>query len=83
MPFRSLSTPDVVFQIGVAPRRIDVMTSITGVDFADAWPARTDATSSGVHFPIIGVEALIKNKQALGRPKDLVDLDLLRRHHRR
>jgi hypothetical protein len=59
------------------------MTSITGVNFADAWPARTEATYGDAGFPIIGVDALIKNKQALGRPKDLVDLDLLRRHHRR
>ena len=78
-----LSTPDVVFQIGIAPRRIDIMTSITGVDFEDAWPARTDATYGGVSFPIIGIDALMRNKQALGRPKDLVDLDLLRRHHGR
>lgn len=78
-----LSTPDIVFQIGVAPRRIDIMTSITGVDFESAWPARAEAAYGGVDFPIIGIDALIENKQALGRPKDLVDLDLLRRHHRR
>ena len=78
-----LSTPDVVFQIGVAPRRIDIMTSITGMDFGDAWPTRTEAAYGGVGFPVIGIDALMKNKQALGRAKDLVDLDLLRRHHRR
>jgi hypothetical protein len=42
--------------------------------FAEAWRLR---------FPIIGIDALMKNKQALARPKDLVDLDLLRRHHPR
>lgn len=78
-----LCAPDLVFQIGVAPRRIDLMTSITGVEFEDAWPARTEASYAGVRFPIIGIEALMKNKQALARPKDLVDLDLLRRHHPR
>lgn len=78
-----LCTPDVVFQIGVAPRRIDIMTSITGVGFETAWPARVEATYGDVGFPIIGIDALMKNKQALGRPKDLVDLDLLRRHRRR
>lgn len=78
-----LSTPDVVFQIGVAPRRIDIMTSITGVAFEEGWPNRAEAAYGGVGFPIIGIDALMKNKQALARPKDLVDLDLLRRHHRR
>ena len=78
-----LSTPDIVFQIGVAPRRIDIMTSITAVAFEEAWPTRTEAAYGGVNFPIIGIDALMKNKQALGRAKDLVDLDLLRRHHRR
>ena len=78
-----LSTPDVVFQIGVAPRRIDIMTTITGVSFAEAWAARAEATYGDVGFPIIGIDALMKNKEALGRPKDLVDLDLLRRHHPR
>jgi hypothetical protein len=77
-----LSTPDVVFQIGVAPRRIDIMTSITGVGFEEAWPARTEATYGDVPFPVIGIDALTRNKQALGRPKDLLDLDVLRRHRR-
>ena len=75
-----LRMPDVVFQIGVAPRRIDLMTSITGVEFDEAWPARIEATYAGVGFPVIGINALTKNKQALARPKDLVDLELLRRH---
>ncbi len=77
-----LIAPDIVFQIGLPPRRIDIMTSITGVTFEEAWAARTDATYGEVSFPVIGVNALIKNKQALGRPRDLLDLELLRRHHR-
>ena len=78
-----LSTADLVFQIGVAPRRIDIMTSITGVAFAEAWQDRTLASYAGIAFPIIGIDALMKNKSALARPKDLVDLELLRRHHPR
>jgi hypothetical protein len=76
-----LAVPDVVFQMGVAPRRIDILTSITGVSFDEAWPGRVAATYGDVRFPVIGIEALLKNKQALGRPRDLVDLELLRRHH--
>jgi hypothetical protein len=78
-----LTTSDVVFQIGVSPRRIDIMTSITGVRFEDAWPARCETTYGDAAFPIIGIEALMTNKRALGRPKDQLDLDLLQRHHPR
>ena len=77
-----LATPGIVFQMGVAPRRIDILTSITGVTFEEAWAHRVEATYGGVRFPVIGVEALMQNKQALGRPRDLVDLELLRRHRR-
>ena len=68
-----LCSPDVVFQIGVPPRRIDIMTSITGVAFDEAWAARTSAMYGDVEFPVIGLDALMKNK----------DLDLLRRHRRK
>jgi hypothetical protein len=74
-----LSRPDVVFQIGVPPRRIDVLTSITGVTFDDAWTDRREVAYGTVRCPVIGRDALIRNKTALGRPKDLLDVDLLRR----
>jgi predicted nucleotidyltransferase len=77
-----LSTPGVVFQIGVAPRRIDILTSIDGVLFAEAWPGRAEALFEGVRFPVIGIDALVKNKRAVGRPKDLLDLELLGRYRR-
>lgn len=78
-----LATPDIVIQLGVAPRRIDLLTSITAVAFEEAWPARVEATYGGVRFPVIGSEALMKNKKALDRPKDRLDLELLRRYGRR
>ncbi len=74
-----LATPDIVFQIGLPPRRIDILTSITGVTFAEAWPERVEATYGDVRFAVIGRRALIQNKLALGRPKDVLDVDLLRR----
>ena len=76
----NLATPEVVFQMGVAPRRIDILTSITGVTFAEAWPDRSEAAYGDARFPVIGLEALIRNKRALGRPKDLLDLEMLQRH---
>ena len=77
-----LSTPGIVFQIGVAPRRIDILTSIDGVAFADAWPGRAEASYEGVRFPVIGIDALMNNTRAVGRPKDLLDLELLGRYRR-
>lgn len=74
-----LASPDVVFQIGLPPRRIDILTSITGVAFDDTWPDRAEVTYGDVRCPVIGRDALITNKMALGRPKDLLDVDLLRR----
>ncbi len=53
------------------------MTSISGVYFADAWESRVSATLDGVDVDFIGREALIRNKRASGRPKDLVDVDEL------
>jgi len=77
-----LAAQDVVFQIGLPPRRIDILTSITGVDFASAWPHRMEVELAGVRFPVIGADALLTNKRALGRPKDLLDVDLIERHRR-
>ena len=65
--------PDLVYQIGLPPRRIDLLTSISGVSFDEAWASRVPAEVGGrvVHF--IGREMFLRNKQAAGRPKDLAD----------
>lgn len=76
---QDLATPGVVFQIGVVPRRIDVLTQITGVAFADAWPRRVESSYEGVRFAVIGREDLIANKRALGRPQDLLDAERVER----
>jgi hypothetical protein len=69
-----LHTPDNIYQIGVAPNRIDILTSITGVDFNEAWQNRTNHQIGGIPTAIIGREELLKNKRATGRPKDLADV---------
>ena len=71
--------PGHVYQIGVPPRRIDVMTQISGVSFDEAWASRVTGELDGRPIGFIGRDALIKNKQAAGRPKDLADLSRLRR----
>jgi hypothetical protein len=70
-------TPDTVFQIGVTPRRIDVLTTIEGVDFEEAWPQRIEVEIEGMTVPVIGQKHLIKNKRALGRSQDLADIERL------
>jgi hypothetical protein len=77
-----LAAPRIVFQIGLPPRRIDILTSITGVEFADAWTSRVAVDYAGVPCQVIGRDALIANKRMLGRAKDLADLELLERHRR-
>jgi hypothetical protein len=72
-----LSRPGTVFQIGVPPGRIDLLTGITGVTFEDAWPRRTTVALPGVVVPVIGKADFMANKRATGRPKDLADLALL------
>lgn len=74
-----LKTPGNVLQIGVAPRRIDVLTSIDGVDFDEAWLDRTEVDVEGIKIPVIGRRHLIQNKKSVGRPQDLADVARLER----
>jgi hypothetical protein len=75
------SAPGIVFQVGIAPQRVDLMTSISGVEFDDAWPNRLVADLGGLRANVIGREHLLQNKIASGRPKDIVDADILRDDH--
>jgi acetolactate synthase regulatory subunit len=63
-----------VIQLGVPPNRIDLLTSITGVAFDEAWASREKADLGGVRVNIIDRQSLIKNKRATGRSQDLADL---------
>ena len=69
-----LRTVDVVFQIGVVPRRIDVLTGIEGVAFETAWEARVEVTIDGIGIPVLGRDDLIRNKRASDRPQDKADV---------
>ncbi len=60
--------------LGREPLRIDVMTSITGVAFRDAWKGRVIARFGDQHVPFLGLQMLVKNKLASGRTKDLLDV---------
>ena len=71
----------VIFQFGVPPNRIDLLNDIDGVDFESAWRRRTrvvlEDRSGNIPFSYIGLEDLIQNKRAAGRPKDQDDLPFL------
>jgi hypothetical protein len=71
--------PDLVYQMGLPPRRIDILTSISGVSFDEAWDSRVPATLDGQTIHFIGREAFLRNKLAAGRPKDLADAARLKR----
>lgn len=68
------SNPQLVYQIGVEPNRIDVLMSISGVKFEAAWKRRVRSTFDGVPIHILGRNDLIRVKRAVGRPQDLLDL---------
>lgn len=68
-----------VCQIGLPPRRIDVLTEISGVTFEEAWTSSVTVEVEGRRVGIIGRATLLKNKQAAGRPQDIADVARLRR----
>ena len=74
---RDLHRPGTVIQLGLPPRRIDLLTRITGVDFDAAWRHRVEQALDGRSIPYLGRAELIANKRATGRAQDLVDVSLL------
>ena len=72
-----LTRPDTVFQIGLPPGRIDILSGITGVAFDEAWSRRVPVVVSGLGLAVLSKADFIANKMALGRPKDLADMALL------
>ncbi len=69
--------PDRMATLGLPPLQIDIMTSISGVSFDEAWSGRVAARLGTLEVPFLGKRELIQNKTAAGRPKDLADLALL------
>ena len=76
---RDLASPHYGFMMGAPPRRIDILTTISGVAFEDAWQGRlVRAVADGVEAPFIGIDDLLANKAASARPQDLADIEALR-----
>lgn len=74
-----LAKPDLVYQIGQPPRRIDILTDVSGLDFDTAWKTHRVAALGDLAVPFLGRKALIVNKRASGRLQDLADLEILER----
>lgn len=72
-----MSAEGTIYQVGIPPNRVDVLTFVDGVSFEEAWRDRMVVDIDGLNVPIIGRAHLGRNKRALGRPQDLVDADML------
>ncbi len=70
-----LASSGVVYQLGVPPGRIDILTDLTGITFAEAWAERLHRPFGDVDVDFIGLRAFIRNKRATGRAKDLGDIE--------
>ena len=69
--------PGKIIRMGVPPVRLEILTSISGVDFRDCYTRKIDVDWDGVQVPVIHRDDLIKNKQASGRLKDRLDVEEL------
>ncbi len=81
-PLQDLTETDLakrgtVFQIGLPPLRIDVLTAIDGVSFDEAWSARLQTHFAGEPVAVLSKEHLIRNKRATGRTQDQADVEWL------
>lgn len=72
-----LVNPGTVFQIGIPPLRIDVITSIDGVEFEEAWSGRMQSRFADQLVAVLSRQHLIRNKRASGRTQDLADIEWL------
>ena len=72
-----LTSKETIFQIGLPPLRIDIITNIDGVEFAEAWPARLETFFGGVPAFVISRHHLITNKKTAARLQDLADVQQL------
>ena len=71
--------PGIVYQMGVEPVRVDILTSVSVLDFARAYRRRLRSSYGGVRISILSIEDLIASKKAAGRPQDLLDVETLKR----
>jgi len=73
----SFADPDLVFQIGIEPNRIDVLMGVTGLVFTQSFHSSLSASYEGIPVRVLALEDIIRNKQLMDRPQDRVDLEVL------
>ena len=73
-------TPDLIFQVGLPPSRVDVITSIEAVEFDEAWAQRKEVIVEGLKVSVLSRAHLLQNKKAAGRPQDIADVERLEQH---
>ena len=78
-----LANPGTVFQIGLPPLRIDVLTAVDGIGFDEAWSSRLMTRFADQPAPVLSREHLIRNKRASGRAQDLADVEWLEANQER
>ena len=69
--------PGMVFQIGTEPQRIDIISAVDGLDYADAALRAVTMNVDGLEIKVVSLDDLIVNKRASGRPKDIADAVML------
>jgi predicted nucleotidyltransferase len=74
---KDLQTDGIIFQIGVAPRRIDIITAVSGLEFEETYQNTIVVAIEGIDVHIPAIDDLIRNKKATGRIKDLADVEAL------
>jgi hypothetical protein len=72
-----LWTPGTILQIGVEPNRIDILTEVEGLSFAEAWSDRQMSSYGSVPIGLLNLDDLMTSKRAAGRPQDRLDLEWL------
>jgi hypothetical protein len=81
-PLHNLTAEDLqrngtIFQIGIAPRRIDIITEATGLEFEEVYERSQPIAIEGIEVRIPSIADLIRNKRSTGRTKDLADAEAL------
>jgi hypothetical protein len=75
---KTFTERNIIFQIGIAPRRIDIITHIDGVNFTKAFKSKKYIFIERLKIPFLSKKDLIKNKKSTGREKDVIDLNYLK-----
>lgn len=79
LQLEDLSAPGVIFQIGIEPNRIDLITEVEGLQFEQAWQHRVETSYGDVPIAVLSLDDLLINKKTVGRPQDLLDVEWLER----